>query len=144
MALCPSSVPQRVALSSPLASSLSNVPDPEFDLARAASSTVTGFLATLVTDPSFESTAACVLVTELVDFPATCRLDYFTSPVIESESDCPPSDGGELAFGSDVIKDRQFELRLRGDCDKTLQGARNVVVIGYHHHFTWHGINFYE
>ncbi|CAI7779697.1 unnamed protein product [Closterium sp. NIES-53] len=52
MALRPSSVPQRVALSSPPPSSLPNVPDP----------------------------------------------------------DCPPSIGGELAFGYDVLEDKQSEL----------------------------------
>ncbi|CAI5475562.1 unnamed protein product [Closterium sp. Yama58-4] len=108
MALHPSSVPQRVALPSPLVSSLPDVPDPESDLARAASPTVTRLLATVVTDPSFESTAAFALVTELVDFAATSRLDYVASLV--TESDCPPSVGGELALGSDVLEDRQFEL----------------------------------
>ncbi|CAI7796890.1 unnamed protein product [Closterium sp. NIES-53] len=84
MALCPSSVPQRVALPSPLATSLPDVPDPMSDLARAASPTVTRLLATLVTDPSFESTTASALVTKLVDFAATRRLDYVESLVIES------------------------------------------------------------
>ncbi|CAI7810279.1 unnamed protein product [Closterium sp. NIES-54] len=41
MALCPFYVPQRVALPSPPDSSLPDVPDPESDLARAASPTVT-------------------------------------------------------------------------------------------------------
>ncbi|CAI7847943.1 unnamed protein product [Closterium sp. NIES-54] len=49
------------------------------DLARTASPTVSCLLATIVTDPSFESTAASALVAELVDFAATCRLDYATS-----------------------------------------------------------------
>ncbi|CAI5482233.1 unnamed protein product [Closterium sp. Yama58-4] len=86
MALRPSSVPQRVPLPSPPASSLLDVPDPEFDLVRAASPTVTRLLATLVTDPSFESTAASALVAELVDFAAACRLDYAASLVAESKS----------------------------------------------------------
>ncbi|CAI7774054.1 unnamed protein product [Closterium sp. NIES-54] len=51
MALRPSSVPQRVALLSPLASSLPGVPEPESDLARAASPTITRLLATFVADP---------------------------------------------------------------------------------------------
>ncbi|CAI7851467.1 unnamed protein product, partial [Closterium sp. NIES-53] len=50
------------------------------------------------------------LVTELVDFAAMSRLDYVESLVTESESVCPPSDGGGLAFGNDVLEDRQFEL----------------------------------
>ncbi|CAI7734805.1 unnamed protein product [Closterium sp. NIES-53] len=110
MALRPSSVLQRIALPSPSTSSLPEVPDPESDLARAASPTVTRLLATVVTDPSFESTAAFSLVTELVDFAATRRLDYVASLVTESEYVCPPYVGGELALSSDVLEDRQFEL----------------------------------
>ncbi|CAI7890300.1 unnamed protein product [Closterium sp. NIES-53] len=64
-------------------------------LLRAASPTVTRLLATIVTDPSFESAAASALVIELVDFAAACRLDYAASLVAESESDCPPSVGGD-------------------------------------------------
>ncbi|CAI5471599.1 unnamed protein product [Closterium sp. Yama58-4] len=75
MALRPSSVPQRVPLPSPPASSLPEVPDPESDLVRAAHPTVTHLLATVVTDPSFESAAASALVSELVDFAVACRLD---------------------------------------------------------------------
>ncbi|CAI7829188.1 unnamed protein product [Closterium sp. NIES-54] len=63
------------------------------DHARAASHTVMGLLATLVTDPSFESTTASALVTKLVDFAATCCLDYFVFLVT-----------------GDVLEDRQFEL----------------------------------
>ncbi|CAI7907996.1 unnamed protein product [Closterium sp. NIES-54] len=62
MALRPSSVPQRVPLPSPPASSLANGPDPKSDIARAASPTVSRLLATIVTDPSFESVAASALV----------------------------------------------------------------------------------
>ncbi|CAI7921544.1 unnamed protein product [Closterium sp. NIES-53] len=110
MALCPSFVPQRIALPSPSASSLPDVPNPESDLAHAASPTVTRLLATVVTDPSFESTASSALVAELVNFAATRRLEYVASLVTESESVCPPSIRGELALGSNVLEDRQFEL----------------------------------
>ncbi|CAI7801763.1 unnamed protein product [Closterium sp. NIES-54] len=112
MTLRPSTAPERVPLPSPLASSLPNGPDPESDSLRAASPTVTHFLATLVTDPSFESTAASALVSELVDFAAACRLDYAASIVAESESApvCPPSVGGECALGTDVLEDRQEEF----------------------------------
>ncbi|CAI7837568.1 unnamed protein product, partial [Closterium sp. NIES-53] len=110
MALRPPSVPQRVVLPEPPASSLQHVPDPESDLARAASPTVTRLLATVVTDPDFESTAAFSLVTELVDFAARSRLDYVASLDTESESVCPPSVGGEPAFDTGILEDRQFEL----------------------------------
>ncbi|CAI7909698.1 unnamed protein product, partial [Closterium sp. NIES-54] len=69
--LRPSSVPHRVALPSPPASSLLDVPETESDLARAASPTVTRLLATVVTGPSFESTASFALVTKLVDYVAS-------------------------------------------------------------------------
>ncbi|CAI7788070.1 unnamed protein product [Closterium sp. NIES-54] len=72
MALRPSSVPLRVPLPSPPTSSLPDVPDPESDLARAAS-TVLRLLAIVVTDPLLESAAASALVAELVDFAVTCR-----------------------------------------------------------------------
>ncbi|CAI7903072.1 unnamed protein product [Closterium sp. NIES-54] len=75
----------RVPLPSPPASSLADGPDPESDLARVASPTVPRPLASVVTDPSFESTAASALVTELVYFAALCRLDYATALVAESD-----------------------------------------------------------
>ncbi|CAI5462195.1 unnamed protein product [Closterium sp. Yama58-4] len=105
-----SSVPQSVPLPSPPASSLPHVPDPESDRFRAEHPTVTRLLAPVVTDPSFESSAASALVAELVDFAAACRLDYAASLVAESESVCPPSVGGECALGTDVLEDRHEDL----------------------------------
>ncbi|CAI7777405.1 unnamed protein product [Closterium sp. NIES-53] len=110
MALRPSSVPLRVPLLHPPESSLPAVPDPESDLVRAASPIISRLLATVFTDPSFESTVAPALVHELVDFAAACRLDYATSLVAESESDCPRSVRGECALGTDVLEDRQEEF----------------------------------
>ncbi|CAI7921022.1 unnamed protein product [Closterium sp. NIES-53] len=109
MALRPSSIPQRVSLSSPPAS-FADGPDPESDLVRAASPTIPRLLATVVTDPSFESAAASALVSELVDFAATCHLDYAASLVAESGSDGPPSVRGECALGTDVLEDRQEDF----------------------------------
>ncbi|CAI7746969.1 unnamed protein product [Closterium sp. NIES-54] len=110
MALRPSTAPLRVPLASPPESSLSVLVDPESDSFRAASPTVTRLLATVVTDPSFESTAASALVAELVAFAARCRLDYVASLVAESASLCPPSVGGECALSTDVLEDRQEEF----------------------------------
>ncbi|CAI7910528.1 unnamed protein product [Closterium sp. NIES-54] len=107
MSLRLSTVPLRAPLPSPPESSLPALSDPESDSLRAASPTV----ATVVTDPSFESTAASALVTELVDFAARCRLDYAASLVAESESVCPPSIGGEYALCTDVLEDRQEEFQ---------------------------------
>ncbi|CAI7792007.1 unnamed protein product [Closterium sp. NIES-54] len=110
MTLRPSTASQRVPLPSPSASSLPDGPDPESDSLRAASPTVTRFLATAVTDPMFESTAASALVIELVEFAAACRLDYAASLVAGSASVCPPSVGGECSLGTDVLEDRQEDL----------------------------------
>ncbi|CAI7787064.1 unnamed protein product [Closterium sp. NIES-53] len=104
MALRPSSVPLRVVLLEPPVSSLPHVRDPESNLARAASATVTRLLATVVTDPDLEFTTAFALFTELVNFAARFRLDYVASLVTESEPVCPPSVGGELAIESDIQK----------------------------------------
>ncbi|CAI7849733.1 unnamed protein product, partial [Closterium sp. NIES-54] len=111
MALRPSTTPLRVPLPSPPESSLPVLADPESDSFRTASPTVTRLLATVVTDPSFESTAASALVAELVDFTAHCRLDYATSLVAESASVCPPSVGGECALSTDVLEDRLEEFQ---------------------------------
>ncbi|CAI7928186.1 unnamed protein product [Closterium sp. NIES-54] len=111
MALRPSTAPLRVPLPSPPESSLPVLADPESDSLRAAIPTVTCLLATVVTDPSFESTAASALVAELVDFAARCRLDYATSLVAESESIYPPSVGGECALSTDNLEDRQEEFQ---------------------------------
>ncbi|CAI7884366.1 unnamed protein product [Closterium sp. NIES-54] len=104
MALRPSTAPQRVPLPSPPESSLPALADPASDSLRAASHTV-------VTEPSFASTAASALVTELVDFAAHCCLDYATSLVAESASVCPPSVGGACALSTDVLEDRQEEFQ---------------------------------
>ncbi|CAI5984907.1 unnamed protein product [Closterium sp. NIES-65] len=80
-----STAPLRAPLPSPPESSLPALADPESDSLRTASPTVTRLLATIVTDRSFESTAASALVVELVDFATRCRLDYAASLVAEQE-----------------------------------------------------------
>ncbi|CAI7876278.1 unnamed protein product [Closterium sp. NIES-53] len=111
MSLRPSTAPLRVPLPSPPESSLPALANPESDSLRAANPTVMRLLATVVTDPSFESTAASALVTELVDFAASSCLDYTARLVTASESVCPPSVGGECALGTDVLEDRQKEFQ---------------------------------
>ncbi|CAI7739699.1 unnamed protein product [Closterium sp. NIES-54] len=111
MSLHLTTAPLRVPLPSPPESSLPVSSDPASDSLRAASPTVPRLLATIVTDPSFESTAASALVAELVDFAARCRLDYASSLVAESESVCPPSVRGECALSTDVFEDRQEEFQ---------------------------------
>ncbi|CAI7853398.1 unnamed protein product [Closterium sp. NIES-54] len=111
MALRPSTAPLRVPLPSPPESSLPVLADPASDSLRAASPTDARLLSTVLTDPSFESTAASALVAELVDFSARCRLDYATRLVAESESVCPPSVGGDCALSTDVFEDKQEEFQ---------------------------------
>ncbi|CAI7778192.1 unnamed protein product, partial [Closterium sp. NIES-53] len=110
MALRPSSVPLRVPLPAPPASSLPEVPNPESGRACTARPAVYRLLATAVIDPSFESAAASALVAELLDFAAVCRLDYATTLVAESASASPPSVGGECALSTDVLEDRQKDF----------------------------------
>ncbi|CAI7844390.1 unnamed protein product [Closterium sp. NIES-54] len=110
MALRPSSVPLHVPLPAPPESSLPEVPDSESDRACATSPTVSRLLATVVTDPSFESNAASALVAELVEFATACRLDYATALVAESSSASPPSVVGECALGTDVLEDRKEDF----------------------------------
>ncbi|CAI7869812.1 unnamed protein product [Closterium sp. NIES-53] len=111
MTLRPSTAPLRVSLPSPSASSLPVLADPVSDSLHAASPTIARLLATVVTDPSLESTAASALVAELVDFAARYRLDYAASLVAESVPVCPPSVGGECALSTDVHEDRQEEFQ---------------------------------
>ncbi|CAI7871292.1 unnamed protein product, partial [Closterium sp. NIES-53] len=148
--------PERVPLPSPHASSLADGSDPESDLVRAACPTVPCLLATVVTDPLFESTAASALVAELVDFAAACRLDYAASLVVASESDCPLSLGGECALGTDVLEDRQedFEhpdptLFRRGNYESLLllvadsHGCRDgILEVHRHRDYELHFLNF--
>ncbi|CAI7797713.1 unnamed protein product, partial [Closterium sp. NIES-53] len=91
-------------------SSLPATADPSFDLARAFSPTVTHFLPTVVTDSTLSSPAASALVTELVDFAAVYCLEYRASLASDPNLACPPSVGGEVALGCDILEDTQEEL----------------------------------
>ncbi|CAI7864567.1 unnamed protein product, partial [Closterium sp. NIES-53] len=124
MALRPSSVPLHLPLLAPPESSLPEVHDPESDRARAANLTVSRLLATAVNDPSFESAAVSSLVAELLDFAATCSLDYATALVAESASASPPFIGGECALCTDVLEDRQEDL----EC---LAAAAEAIMVPY-------------
>ncbi|CAI7774224.1 unnamed protein product, partial [Closterium sp. NIES-53] len=101
MNLRPSTTPQRVPLSSPPASSLLAGPDPASDSLRAASPAIARFLATAVTDPFFESTAASALVTELVDFAGVDDALYamYATELIDEDAcySCVPGDAGVVA-----------------------------------------------
>ncbi|CAI7733597.1 unnamed protein product, partial [Closterium sp. NIES-53] len=47
---------------------------------------------------------------ELVEFAVACRRDYAASLVAESETDSPPSIGGECALGTHVLEDKQEDF----------------------------------
>ncbi|CAI7738488.1 unnamed protein product [Closterium sp. NIES-54] len=121
MALHPSTAPQRVPLPSPPESSLPALADPESDSLRAASPTVKRLLATVVTNPSFESTTTSALVAELIDFAAHCRLDYAASLVVESASICPPSVGDPNA--PDIPTPRSYAEAIEGPNSSQWQAA---------------------
>ncbi|CAI7821290.1 unnamed protein product [Closterium sp. NIES-54] len=113
-------------------SSLPAVLDPVSDLARAARLTIPCCLATLVTAPTSSPAAASALVAELASFAATCRRAYLAGLV--SASSCPPSIGGELAFGRDVLEDRQFELEC---LSYPLSIRTRYAAPGRHHPAHW-------
>ncbi|CAI7873495.1 unnamed protein product, partial [Closterium sp. NIES-53] len=73
--------------------------------------TISRLLATVLTDPSFESATASALVAELLEFSATCRLDYATALVAEFAFATPPSVEGECALGTDVLEDKQEDFK---------------------------------
>ncbi|CAI7803351.1 unnamed protein product [Closterium sp. NIES-54] len=129
MALRPSTAPLGVPLPSPLESSLPVLADPESDSLRAASPAVTRLLATVVTDPSFESTTALALFAELVDFAAHCRLDYATSLVAESASVCPLSIGDPDA--PDIPTPRSYAEAIEGPHSSRWQSAMDAEMASW-------------
>ncbi|CAI7872939.1 unnamed protein product [Closterium sp. NIES-54] len=131
MTLRPSTTPQCVPLPSAPKSSLPDGPDPVSDSLRATSPPVTRFLATAVTDPLFESTAASALINELVDFAAACRLDYATSLVAESASasDCPPSVGDPDAL--DIPTPRSYVEAIEGPNSSEWQAAMDAEMASW-------------
>ncbi|CAI7926123.1 unnamed protein product [Closterium sp. NIES-54] len=126
---------ERVVLPEPPTSSLPYVPNPESDLGRAASPTVTRLLANVVTDPDLESTAAFALVTELVEFAARSHLDYVASLVTESESVCPPSVGGEHALSNpdalDIPTLRSYAEAITGEYSFQWQTAMDTEMASW-------------
>ncbi|CAI7842600.1 unnamed protein product [Closterium sp. NIES-54] len=129
MALRPSSVPLHVPLPAPPESSLPEVPDPASDSALAARPTVSRLLATVVTDPSFESAAASALVAELLDFAAACYLDYATALVAESVSASPPSVGDLDA--PDILTPRSYAEAIKGPYSSQWQAAMDAEMASW-------------
>ncbi|CAI5951150.1 unnamed protein product [Closterium sp. NIES-64] len=129
MALRPSTAPLRVPLPSPPQSSLPSLAGPESDSLRAASPAVTRLLATVITDPSFESAAASALVAALVDFGARCRLDYAASLVAESESVCPPCVGDLDA--PNIPTPRSYAEAIEGPYSSQWQSAMDAEMASW-------------
>ncbi|CAI5963057.1 unnamed protein product [Closterium sp. NIES-64] len=123
MALRPSTAPLRVPLPSPPESSLPSLADPESVSLHAASPSVTRLLATVVTDPSFESTTASALVAELVNFAARCRLDYAASLVAESESGDPDA--------PDIPTPRSYVEAIEGPYSSQWQSAMDAEMASW-------------
>ncbi|CAI7748251.1 unnamed protein product [Closterium sp. NIES-53] len=90
-----------------------------FDRTRDASPTVSRLLATAVTEPSFESTAASTFIPELLDFAAASRLDYATALVAESDSARPPSVGD----APDIPTPRSYAKAITGPYSSQWQEA---------------------
>ncbi|CAI7742034.1 unnamed protein product [Closterium sp. NIES-54] len=101
------------------------------DSLRDASPTLMRFLATAVTDPLFESSAASALVAELVDFAAACRLDYAASLVAESTSAsvCPPSVGDPDAL--DIPTPRSYAEAIEGPYSSQWQAAMDTEMASW-------------
>ncbi|CAI7780128.1 unnamed protein product, partial [Closterium sp. NIES-54] len=129
LALRPSSDPLRVPLPAPPESSLPDVLDSESDRAHAASPTVSRLLATVVTDPSFESAAASALVAELLDFAAACLLDYAIALVAESASASPPSVGDPDA--PDIPTPRSYAEAITGPYSFQWQAAMDAEMASW-------------
>ncbi|CAI7736567.1 unnamed protein product [Closterium sp. NIES-54] len=116
-------------------SSLPALADPESDSLRAASPTVTRFLATAITDPSFESATASALVAELVDFAAHCRLDYATSLVAESASEEFQCFAAALPEGDpdapDIPTPRSYAEAIEGPYSSQWQAAMDAEMASW-------------
>ncbi|CAI7872845.1 unnamed protein product [Closterium sp. NIES-53] len=123
MALRPSSVPLRVPLQSPPASSLPTVPGPESDLARAARPTVPRLLAIVVTDPSFESTAASALVAELEDFEClAAAVPHLVDMLLASEGD---------PDAPDILTPRSYVEAITGPYSSQWQTAMDAEMASW-------------
>ncbi|CAI7890158.1 unnamed protein product, partial [Closterium sp. NIES-53] len=123
----PSTAPQRVPLPSPPASSLLDGPDPESDSLRAASPTVTRFLATAVTDPLFESSTASALVAELVDFAEDLQCFAAASPGLVSMLLAPKGDPDAL----DIPTPRSYAKAIEDPYSSQWQAAMDAEMASW-------------
>ncbi|CAI7926722.1 unnamed protein product, partial [Closterium sp. NIES-53] len=128
MAFRPSSVPLHVPLPTPPESSLPAVLDPESDRARAAGPTVSHLLATDVTNPSSECTAASALVAELLEFAAedceclAAAVPCFDSMLLalEGDPDAP-----------DILTPRSYTEAITGPYSSQWQAATDAEMASW-------------
>ncbi|CAI7858007.1 unnamed protein product [Closterium sp. NIES-53] len=124
MTLRPSTAPQRVPLPSPPASSHPAGPDPAFDSLRAASPAVMRFLATAVTDPLFESTAASALVAELKE-----EFECFAASVPHLVSMLLAPEGDPDAL--DIPTSRSYAEAIEGPYSSQWQAAMDAEMASW-------------
>ncbi|CAI7866068.1 unnamed protein product, partial [Closterium sp. NIES-54] len=115
---------------SPPASSLAYGLDTESDLVRAASPTVPCLLTTVVNDHSLESAAASALLAELVDFAATCRLDYAASLVAESDLTVLRLSGGD-PDSPDIPTPRSYTEAITGPYSSQWKSAMDAEMASW-------------
>ncbi|CAI7891861.1 unnamed protein product [Closterium sp. NIES-53] len=103
-----SRVPSPPVLLQPPESSLTVLHDPLSDYLRASRPGVSRVLSALVTHPTAPLSFVSALVTTVVGFASSHRLDYAAHLV--SGPACSPSSEGAPVFPLEVLEDRQFEL----------------------------------
>ncbi|CAI7919291.1 unnamed protein product, partial [Closterium sp. NIES-53] len=103
-----SCVPPLLVLPQPPESSLTVFHDRLFDCLRASCPVVSRVLSALVTHPTAPLSSDLALVTTVVGFASSHRLDYATHLV--SGPARSPFSGGAPVFPLEFLQDRQFEL----------------------------------
>ncbi|CAI7767347.1 unnamed protein product, partial [Closterium sp. NIES-54] len=103
-----SRVPSPLVLPQPLESSLTVLHDPLSDYLNASRPVVSHVLSELVTHPTAPLSSVSALVTTIVGFASSRRLDY-TAHLVSGPARSPSS-GGALVYPLQVLEDRQFEL----------------------------------
>ncbi|CAI7810904.1 unnamed protein product, partial [Closterium sp. NIES-53] len=103
-----SRVPSPPVLPQPLESSLTVLHDPLSDYLHASRPVVSHVLSELVTHPTAPLSSVSALVTTIVGFASSRRLDY-TAHLVSGPARSPSS-GGALVYPLQVLEDRQFEL----------------------------------
>ncbi|CAI5928663.1 unnamed protein product [Closterium sp. NIES-64] len=126
MSLRPSTAPLRAPLPSPPESSLPALADPESDSLRAATPAITRLFATVVTDASFESTAASALDAEL-DRQEEFQCLAAASPHLVSVVLTPEGDPDAL----DIPTPRSYTEAIEGPYSSQWQAAMDAEMASW-------------